>query len=63
MQPEHFVKTCVDERSRFWLQITEMDGEHIIGRIDNELPEFDDLKYNDIVMCQLKHVYDIDFPD
>lgn len=63
LKVDDFVKVCVDTCSRFWVQITKIDCDTIVGRIDNGLPEFEDLDYNNIVMFKDEHVYAIDFPD
>jgi hypothetical protein len=54
------VKVCAI-RERFWVHVTAIDGNSLIGVIDNDLlfSEEHGLKYEDIVKFELRHIFSV----
>jgi hypothetical protein len=44
---------------RFFVEVSEVNGNIIKGRIDNDLIVNQPFKYNDIIECEKRHVYQI----
>ena len=55
------VKVCANHAERFWVTITEINGEKITGLIDNDLlyTNTHGLKFQDIITFFKCHIYDI----
>lgn len=51
------VKVCAF-KERFWVEITEINGDIITGRVDNILVT-PLLKYNETIQFEARHIYDI----
>lgn len=56
------VKICAG-RERFWVEIAAIEGQEIIGWIDNELyfTHEHGLAYDDEVVFEHRHIYDVIF--
>lgn len=54
-----FVKVCVDNLERFWVEVTEISEDRIQGKISNDLLHFDNMKFGDVISFESRHVYDI----
>ena len=52
------VKICNGEE-RFWVTVIDVDGEKIIGEVDNCLVGGYEYNYGDLVMFEKKHIYQI----
>jgi len=55
--PGEIVKVCAF-RERFWVEVLSVEGDHITGKVNNELLT-QKLKYNDIVRFKANNVYNI----
>lgn len=55
------VKICANNKERFWVEVTAIDGKTLTGRIDNDLVFTDThgLKYNDTVTFERRHIYQL----
>ena len=53
-----FVKIC-NGKERFWVEVTEIKDDYLLGRIDNEIFTGLDYKKNSIIMFERKNIYDI----
>lgn len=55
------VKICADDVERFWVIVTEVEGDRLQGTVDNDLLHSDvhHLKSGDVVSFQLRHIYQI----
>jgi len=58
LRPGQYVKIC-ENRERFWVELEEVDGEKLVGRIDNDLVMEHSFKYNDIIKFEKKNVMGI----
>ncbi len=60
IRPGSIVKVCT-EGERFWAVVTEVNGNHIEARIDNDLllVEQHGLNYRDLIKFQKCHIYSI----
>lgn len=60
LKPTDFVKVCANPE-RFWIQITEVSGVLLKGRVDNDLISTDKhgYEYEDEVIIHIDHVYNI----
>jgi hypothetical protein len=54
-----FVKIC-NNNERFWIEVTEVNGNIIKGRIDNDLVREQPFKCDDIIECEKRHIYQIE---
>lgn len=52
------VKVC-NERERFWVTVTGVDGEKITGEVNNNLLDNDEYDLGDPIVFEKKHIYDI----
>jgi hypothetical protein len=52
------VKVCVEDKERFWVTVTEIDGENITGEVDNVLIDVD-LELGEIIKFKKENVYNI----
>jgi hypothetical protein len=59
IQPGSLVKICAREAERFWVQVTTRTGNHLSGRVDNDLvyTERHGLTLGDTVTFETRHVY------
>ena len=55
--PGSIVKVC-DHFERFWVLITAVDGETLVGTVDNALTGTG-LEYGDTINIEKKHIYQI----
>jgi FKBP-type peptidyl-prolyl cis-trans isomerase 2 len=64
LEPGMQVKIC-DESERFWVTVDEVEGERVVGTIDNELQggAGHGLTLGDRVEFELRHIYDLQFPE
>lgn len=55
------VKICADDVERFWVIVTHVGGDMLLGTIDNDLLHSDvhQLKCRDAVSFELRHIYQI----
>lgn len=53
-----YVKICEDNE-RFWVELIEVNGKNLSGRVDNDLFFPHDFKCDDIVHFETRHIYDI----
>jgi hypothetical protein len=53
-----FIKVCHNSE-RFWIEIIEINGKVIKGRIDNDLVAEQPFKCDDIIECEKQHIYNI----
>ena len=55
------VKICADDVERFWVIVTQVDGDRLQGTIDNDLlrSNVHKLKSDDLVSFELRHIYQI----
>jgi hypothetical protein len=55
------VKICADDLERFWVIVTDVKGDRLQGTVDNDLLHSDvhQLKSNDVVSFELRHIYQI----
>jgi len=46
---------------RFWVEVTNRDGDNLIGYVDNDLlcTDLHGLAYKDIVNFEVKHIHDV----
>lgn len=52
------VKVCADNKERFWVTVTSVEGENITGTVDNDLVDVD-LTYGEPVTFKKENVYNI----
>ena len=53
-----YVKIC-ENHERFWVKITEVDGEKLIGRVDNDLVNEHSFKCDDLVEFEKRNIMNI----
>ena len=53
-----YVKIC-EGNERFWVELTEVEGQKLSGRVDNDLFFTHDFECDDIVHFETRHVYNI----
>ena len=55
------VKICADDVERFWVNVTVVEGDRLQGTVDNDLlhTEVHQLKCDDVVAFELRHIYQI----
>jgi len=55
------VKICADDIERFWVIVTNADGNNLQGIVDNDLSRSSvhNLKCGDVVSFELRHIYQI----
>jgi hypothetical protein len=55
------VKVCANNKERFWVIITSIDGDKITGTVDNELIDAGGhgLNYGDSITFEKKNIYSI----
>jgi hypothetical protein len=46
-------------QERFWILVTKVVGDTVIGTVDNDLVLRQDIKYGDLVSVQKNQVYDV----
>lgn len=54
----NYVKIC-DNHERFWVEVMEVDGDKITGRVDNDLVHEHNFKCDDTIKFEKRHVMDI----
>lgn len=61
VRPGSLVKICADDVERFWVVVTEVAGDKVQGTVDNDLlhSSVHQLKSDDIVSFELRHIYQI----
>ena len=52
---DQWVKIC-DNKERFWVEVLEIDGDKITGRVDNDLVFEHDFKCDDKISFEKRHV-------
>ena len=57
----NWVKIC-DNQERFWVAVQKVDGEKIIGRVDNDLVHEHSFKCDDIIEFEKRHVMQVITP-
>ena len=57
IQADWFVKLC-HASERFWVKVTDVNENIITGKISNKLSDKQPFKYDDIIQCEKRHVYD-----
>ena len=50
-----WVKIC-ENKERFWVQVKEVDGDKITGRVDNDLVFEHDFKCDDEIQFEKRHI-------
>ena len=57
----YLVKICADDIERFWVNVTDVNGDRLQGTVDNDLLHSDahQLKSDDVVSFELRHIYQI----
>ena len=55
LQSGQFVKIC-ENRERFWVELTGVDGDILVGRVDNDLAFKHSFKCDDIITFEKKNV-------
>ena len=55
------VKICADDVERFWVIVTDVEGNQLRGTVDNDLMHSDvhQLKSDDVVSFELRHIYQV----
>lgn len=55
------VKICADDVERFWVIVTEVEGNRLQGTVDNDLlhSNVHQLKSDDVVSFELRHIYQV----
>lgn len=62
LQGGHYVKIC-ENQERFWVELEEVDGDKLTGRVDNDLVNSHSFKYNDKISFEKKNVMGMTTPD
>jgi len=62
LHPGHYVKIC-ENNERFWIELDEVDGDKLMGRVDNDLVFEHSFKYNDKISFEKKNVMGMTTPD
>lgn len=57
IKPGDFIKVCAS-KERFWIEVISVENERIEGKAANDLL-MDELRFNDTICVELRHVYDI----
>ena len=58
LEPGDFVKICENDE-RFWVQLSEIGGDKIVGRVDNDLVYPHSFKCDDIITFEKKNIMGI----
>lgn len=56
--PGNFVKICHNEE-RFWVELLDVDGDELSGRIDNDLVMPQPFKCDDLITFEKRHIYQV----
>jgi|LakMenE18May11ns_1017448.scaffolds.fasta_scaffold9959639_25 hypothetical protein len=61
IKPNTFVKVCVEGKERFWVEVKLIEGDKLIGEVNNELVFTDQhgLKLKDLIEFEVLNIYDI----
>lgn len=53
------VKICINNQERLWVEVTEINGGHLKGKIDNCPIVIDDVAFGDAISFRKENIYNI----
>jgi len=53
------VKVCINNKERLWVEVTEINGGQLKGRIDNCPVFIDEVDFGDTINFRKENIYDI----